>query len=408
MNRAGLVSLGLHLVRTGATTCVAPVSLRRYHRIEGGGRFLPLPCPLATVSSLSVRRQSGYFLVGSRTVSSSGDRKEGGDDAHALLERARELILAKNYPEAFEILTPLAAEDIPEALHRLGCWYNIPGNPHADLKKFAQLIERAANHGHKLAKWNLAVAFETGLGVEKDSPRALQLHVELADSGYLDSQLRVGQMYTRGIHTEGNFPEGLRYLKMAAEKGSEQAISELAMVLFRNGYHTESIPYYEHFARQGYPAAQHQLGELYGNGIGVDHNHEKSRHYFQLAAEQGHPEATYTLGYIYTVGYFVEKDPERALYHLVRAAELGHWVAQHEAGEAFYRRRDFASAKKYLSMSPFPPCLTLLARMYIQGEGVAQDLHQARLLLQPLVDKGFKDATAYMAVINELDPPKDS
>src|SRR3989338_6441916 len=128
----------------------------------------------------------------------------------------------------------------------------------------------------------------------------------------------------------------------------------------------------------------------------------------ELAAEQGHPEATYTLGYIYTVGYFVEKDPERALYHLVGAAELGHWVAQHEAGEAFYRRRDFASAKKYLSMSPFPPCLTLLARMYIQGEGVAQDLHQARLLLQPLVDKGFKDATAYMAVINELDPTRDS
>ena len=34
MNRAGLVSLGLHLVRTGATTCVAPVSLRRSEKYK--------------------------------------------------------------------------------------------------------------------------------------------------------------------------------------------------------------------------------------------------------------------------------------------------------------------------------------------------------------------------------------
>ncbi len=75
------------------------------------------------------------------------------------------------------------------------------------------------------------------------------------------------------------------------------------MVLFVFGLAYYSYYYFEHmhvnvmkaYAHLGYDTAQHELGNRYLHGVGVEKHHEKAMEYFKLAADQGHPHAAYNL-----------------------------------------------------------------------------------------------------------------
>jgi hypothetical protein len=53
--------------------------------------------------------------------------------------------------------------------------------------------------------------------------------------------------------------------------------------------------WWTHAANQGYAKAQHSLGCLYFNGLGVPANEPMATHWFQVAAAQGHSEAVVAL-----------------------------------------------------------------------------------------------------------------
>jgi len=68
--------------------------------------------------------------------------------------------------------------------------------------------------------------------------------------------------------------------------------------------------YFEHmhvnvlkfYANLGYDTAQHELGNRYLHGVGVDKHEQKAVEWFQKAAEQGHPHAAYNLAIAHLKG----------------------------------------------------------------------------------------------------------
>ena len=97
-----------------------------------------------------------------------------------------------------------------------------------------------------------------------------------------------------------NLPEGVKYIRMAAERGYANAQNQLG-VIYKKGEGVpqdmkKSFDLYMQAAVQGRAAAQYNVGGAYYNGDGVDKDLDQSFIWFKKSAEQGHTDAQYNLG----------------------------------------------------------------------------------------------------------------
>ncbi|KAL8591711.1 hypothetical protein ACOMHN_061803 [Nucella lapillus] len=72
------------------------------------------------------------------------------------------------------------------------------------------------------------------------------------------------------------------------------------------------------YAYLGYAAAQHQVGQRYLHGAGVDKHTGKAMEWFRKAADQGHPHAAYNLAVGHLKGYETDLKPgesHRLIHH---------------------------------------------------------------------------------------------
>ena len=97
-----------------------------------------------------------------------------------------------------------------------------------------------------------------------------------------------------------NLPEGVRYIRMAAERGYAKAQNNLGW-LYDKG---EGVPrdvkkafdLYMQAAVQGNAIAQHNVGNKYYKGEGVDKDVNQSFIWSKKSADQGHRDAQFNLG----------------------------------------------------------------------------------------------------------------
>jgi hypothetical protein len=89
---------------------------------------------------------------------------------------------------------------------------------------------------------------------------------------------------------------------------------------------------YRFAADEGYPPAQHTLGNLYLTGNGVRKNVRLAIKWLSRAAAQGDPDALVRLGDIYHEGRDVVEDGEKAFGYYRQAAELGMPAGQFMSG----------------------------------------------------------------------------
>src|SRR5262245_10683918 len=68
---------------------------------------------------------------------------------------------------------------------------------------------------------------------------------------------------------------------------------------FQRGDHASAWFRFWSLAREGYPAAQFNLGQFYRQGIGIAADMTIARYWYAEAAAQGHPHAQYNLGLMY-------------------------------------------------------------------------------------------------------------
>jgi TPR repeat protein len=125
----------------------------------------------------------------------------------------------------------------------------------------------------------------------------------IADEGKVWAQQQLGFRYLDGSHGfYMNLPEGVRYMRMAAERG--------------------------------YAGAQYRLGVIYAGGQGVPQDWEQSFDWYLQAANQGYAIAQCNVGHAYYYGgRGVDKDIDQAFIWWKKSADLGFNEAQFRIGK---------------------------------------------------------------------------
>jgi uncharacterized protein len=136
-----------------------------------------------------------------------------------------------------------------------------------------RFIRIAANKGDAEAQYYLALAYDTGDGVEKDQKKAIEWYQKSAAQDYVDSMFNLAVSYNDGEGVEQNKELALLWYTKAAEKGDSDAQNNLAF-MYEQGDGVEAnlalaLEWYRKSALQGNALAQFHLADMYANGKGL-------------------------------------------------------------------------------------------------------------------------------------------
>ena len=203
-------------------------------------------------------------------------------------------------------------------------------------------------------------------------------------------------------------------LSLLAEQGDPAAQNELGE-RYEHGVggllrdYGGALRWYRQAADKGYAAAQHNLGHMYSDGLGVSKDLEEARRWTVLAADQGYADAISTIGYYYMHGEGgVGQDVEEAVRWFERAADqgsifgLGNLATMYEDGLGV--QQDYAEAARLYDLAmtsdnngraevrALSYAQVSLGMMYEDGRGVARDLARAARLYEEAAELGDIDA----------------
>lgn len=94
-----------------------------------------------------------------------------------------------------------------------------------DVEEAVKLLERAAESGHRMAAFDLALLYLNGTKVRKDSVKALAWFTRSAEMGQVDAQYFLGMAYQKS-----DIRQAVEWLKMAADGGHQGAAEELQQI----------------------------------------------------------------------------------------------------------------------------------------------------------------------------------
>jgi hypothetical protein len=149
--------------------------------------------------------------------------------------------------------------------------------------------------------------------VEEGSEEAVTWIREVANQGWVESQLALAEMYAEGRGVAQDASEAVRWYRAAAEQGHAEAQLRLG-----SRYDTgrgvvqdlaEALRWYRLAAEQGHADARFTLGSMYFEGRGVADDASEAERLYLLAAKQGSVEAQRALVAIYSSGHGVADDP---------------------------------------------------------------------------------------------------
>jgi len=256
------------------------------------------------------------------------------------------------------ILTAIE-QDIDSALYQAGCMYENGYYVTQDYQAAIGYFNKAASLGHLDSKYELALCYEKGKGVDKDEAKAIQMYIEVLnhDKDHADALNQLGMMYIDGRGVEKNEEEGVTMLYRAVEHGNQRAEINLG-ICFEQGWgvpqdYNLAMAYYNslmqknsYFARMllidhyvqltkpsqnlfcinidsvlpkaqaGDPEAQTELGIAYFHGeMGIRRNLEKGMYWFNQAIAQNYVPALYKAGHWYCTTFLDKReDANKQLY----------------------------------------------------------------------------------------------
>lgn len=185
---------------------------------------------------------------------------------------------------------------------------------------FAEL-QRIAATGNAQAIYNLGSMTQHGLGTAKDEKKALQYFTEASNKGFGKASFELAQLYQHGKPNLGITKDTNKYkalLAVAAQQGSEEAIVELATLLFAQGqpkYDQQAIQYLRPLLQKNYFPAVH-LKALYDLGVAEKNKNpilkQQAVASLQNLANQGHAPSLMVLGNMLANGNIIPQDLEKA------------------------------------------------------------------------------------------------
>ena len=168
-------------------------------------------------------------------------------------------------------------------------------------------------------------------------------------------------------------------------------------------------------AERGEASAQHSLGLMYDQGLGVAQDYTEAVAWYLKAAGQGNADAQSRLGQLYAAGKGVAQDPGQALAWFRKAADQGVAGAQFALGMAYFTGRgvvqDRAQADVWLSKAVASyskaaaegnaVAQNQLGIMYMSGLGVARDYSQSVTWFRKAADQGVAAAQFWLGQLYE-------
>ena len=144
------------------------------------------------------------------------------------LADAAQAIDAKEYQEAFELLTQPAVNGNALAQTDLGWMYDNGLGVAQDYGKARTWFEMAAKQGNPSAEFNLGVMYAKGHGVDVDLSLAAKWYKMAADHGDTDAQFSLGKLYETGDGVVWDLDQARKLYQSAAKGGNEDAQHALA------------------------------------------------------------------------------------------------------------------------------------------------------------------------------------
>ncbi len=215
-----------------------------------------------------------------------------------------------------------------------------------DTTRALQWTQAAADKGHPMGQNMLGNLCERGTGVEQDPVKAAEWFARAAAQGYGQAQANLGRAYFNGRGVRPDPAEAVRLFRLAADQGNVSGQLMLAYA-YETGRGVERnvrevAAWYRKAAEQGDAEGQCLFGIASFNGAGVPKNKPEAEEWFKKASAQGHAPASFLLGLVY-----VEKpgpgrlDPvstDLAIEYFERAAAQGLSLGAFSLGEMFTGR----------------------------------------------------------------------
>jgi TPR repeat protein len=191
------------------------------------------------------------------------------------------------------------------ACHRLGGIYYSKDMNMRDYSKAKEYFEKACNEDYSEACLFLGEMYKNGFGVEKNEAKAKELY-ETAQK-HSDVKVQIHRpppasappsSDSRVRISEGGSLPSARKVKITPEMDMDFKEKALA----------SSMKYNEVACNDGYSAYCHQLGAQYMS----TQEYSKAKEYFEKACNMELPKACATLGEMYGNGFGVEKNQDKA------------------------------------------------------------------------------------------------
>lgn len=264
----------------------------------------------------------------------------------------------------------------------------------------------------------------------KDYEAAMKILLPLAESGNVEAQVRVGDMYHAGFGVTRSVPAYLKWYEAAATQGDVFAMANLGMFYATDRHvydpakaqhwleraanagdaqsmgllavqmlsHRNDVDGYgrwmEKAAEAGYEDAAVILADAYMQGKPLARDYSKGLYWSGKLAEKNNPKGHTWLGVIYSQALGVSTDFARARAHFEKAAISGDAIAQYRLGEMYYKgngvEKDFDTAIRWLNQAARKgnySAMLIIAYAYINGWGVPRDYFRAYVLMRCLSTK---------------------
>ncbi|GAP88759.1 putative ubiquitin-protein ligase sel1 [Rosellinia necatrix] len=284
--------------------------------------------------------------------------------------------------DGVKLLQQAADQNNTDAIYLLG-QFNFYGNyshPRNFKTAFDHYYRLASQYGNSSAQYMVGLMYATGIGdvVERDQAKALLYHTFAADQGHTRSEMTVAARHMNGIGVPKNCETACKYYKRVADK---------AMVWFRSG-----PPGGMTVTPEAYRLSD-AVGGVYGEGasfVSSGINALKASpnsdayasiddviEYLDLMSQKGDFKASFNLGRLYYEG---QRGLERNV-DLARRYFLGVTTKYWRAKDG----RSIDGAKPQLEKIA-SKAAGYIGRMWLRGEGVAQDFKTA----QKWFERGIK------------------
>ena len=140
--------------------------------------------------------------------------------------------VTENLTEAVKWFTKAAEQENAKAEYNLGdCYYYGNGVQYRDREEAVKWYTKAAEHGNADAQNDLGYCYKFGEGVDRNLKKAVEWYTKAAEQGLPMAQCNLGICYENGDGVEKNLEETVKWYLKAVKNNYPQAVSYYGVML---------------------------------------------------------------------------------------------------------------------------------------------------------------------------------